>query len=66
MVRDGIENKARQRRAPALQRGGESDEAVAAVAEEAEEAEISQDLQLLADFGADVAIGGMQARELGV
>jgi hypothetical protein len=35
-------------------------ETVVAVAEELEETEVAEDLELLTDFGADVAIGGMQ------
>jgi len=34
---------------------------VRTVAEEVEEAEVAEDLELLADFGADIAIGGMQS-----
>ncbi|HEV2224219.1 MAG TPA: hypothetical protein VGR84_14580 [Candidatus Acidoferrales bacterium] len=30
-----------------------------------EEAEVAEDLELLADFGADVAIGGMERGEMG-
>jgi hypothetical protein len=37
---------------------------VGAGAEEGEEAEVAEDLELLTDFGADVAIGGMQSRKL--
>ena len=33
---------------------------VRAAAQEFEEAEVAEDLELLADFGADVAIGGME------
>jgi hypothetical protein len=37
-----------------------STEAVIATAEEFNEAEVAEDLELLADFGADVAIGRME------
>jgi len=37
--------------------GGGSPQAVAAAAEKVEGAEVTQDLQLLTDFGADVAVG---------
>jgi hypothetical protein len=39
-------------------------EAVGAGGEEFEEAEVAEDLELLADFGADVTIGGMQFGKL--
>jgi hypothetical protein len=35
-------------------------EAVGAIAEELEEAEVAEDLELLADFGLDVVVVGMQ------
>ena len=35
------------------------------MAEEGEEAEVAEDLELLADFGADVAIGWMEGGEVG-
>ena len=41
-----------------------SAEAVAAGAEEVEEVVVAEDLELLADFVADVAIGGVQIAEL--
>jgi len=39
-------------------------ETVGAGAEEGEEAEVSEDLELLADFVADVSVLGMKLREL--
>ena len=39
-------------------------QAVGAGAEEGEEAEVSEDLELLADFVADVSVLGMKLREL--
>jgi len=35
-------------------------QSVVAVAEEFQQAEVAKDLKLLADFGADVLIGGME------
>ena len=37
---------------------------VGAVSKKVEEAEVAEDLELLADFGSDVAIGRMKSREL--
>jgi len=39
-----------------IQRDGDSREAIGAGAEEGEEAEVAEDLELLADFGADVSV----------
>ena len=44
---------------------GTSFQRVTAVAEEGEEAEVAEDLELLADLGADVAVGGMEGGEVG-
>lgn len=39
-------------------------QAVVAAAKEAEEADVAEDLELLADFGADVEVLGVELREL--
>ena len=54
---------AKRRRAAALQKG--SAEGIVAGGEEMEEAEVAQNLELLADFGANVAVVGMERGEMG-